>query len=184
MPLFSRSTIGLAGFERLIREGVLVPVAGPYARPADIPESRDDRALALSLAVPKHVVLSGRAGLWVHGNAPVPTRVDVVGSRGLHRFKPGAGPRGFVTIFHSGAAASEPAVEACGIRIASVERCATDALRWSGVEDVAPHVSRAIKEGAVCADRIDEMVAQIDLRGSGAARVVSTWTAMKKTLPQ
>jgi hypothetical protein len=150
--------------------------------PRDIPESAGARAASLAPVVPSHTVVSGLAGLWVRCGGPTPSVVDLVGTRGLHRAKPGADARGWLLAFHSGGAATGARTEIGGIVVASAERCAADALRWRDLATALPAVFLAIRDACVDPVAIEALVGADDPRGQGAARARHAWAALAAAL--
>ena len=161
------------------RDGVLLPLAPGVGHARDIPVTATARALAVGLFVPHHTVVSGLAGLWIHGGCGNLGTLDLVGKRGLHRAAPGYAPRGWILRFHSGNAAREPASSWADVRVASPERCAADALRWHDLGGAIPAVLEAVRRGVVVPDDLNTLVKAEDPRGSGAARVRSAWGALR-----
>jgi hypothetical protein len=178
----SAHEVGTVALARMLRDGVLAPLAPRNGMPRDIPESSLARALCLLPVVPPHTVVSGLAGLWVRFGATAPSVVDLVGVRGLHRAKPGADARGWTLVFHSGGAATEPRAEIGGIAVASAERCAADALRWRDLATAIEVVFLAVRAGSVPPAAIAALVMEDDPRGHGAARARYAWGALAAAL--
>ena len=166
----------------MLRDGVLAPLAPRHGMPRDIPASPRARAASLAPVVPAHTVVSGLAGLWVRCGGAAPPIVDLVGSRGLHRAKPGADARGWALAFHSGGASTGPRAEFGEIVVASAERCAADALRWRDLAEALEAVFRAVRAGSVDPAAIEALVATDDPRGHGAARARCAWGTLAAAL--
>ncbi|HEX7590141.1 MAG TPA: hypothetical protein VF362_04090 [Demequinaceae bacterium] len=178
----SAQEVGPVALARMLRDGVLAPLAPRHGMPRDVPESSLARALCLSPVVPAHTVVSGLAGLWVRHGGAAPSVADLVGARGLHRAKPGAEARGWTLVFHSGGAATGPRTEFGGIVVASAERCAADALRWRDLATAIEVVFLAVRAGSVEPAAIEALVVRDDPRGHGAARARYAWGALAATL--
>jgi hypothetical protein len=178
----SAQDVGAVALARMLRDGVLAPVAPRHGMPRDIPESSLARALCLAPVVPAHTVVSGLAGLWVRCGGTAPSVVDLVGVRGLHRAKPGADGHGWTLVFHSGGAATGPRTAIGGIIVASAERCAADALRWRDLATAIEVVYGAVRAGSIEPTAIATLVARDDPRGHGAARARYAWGALAVTL--
>lgn len=182
MDCVSASDVGPVSLNRMLREGILVPVGPRHGAPLDLPVTRIDRACPLDDIIPSHTVLSGLAGLWVHSGGNMPRTLDLVGARGLHRAPPGTYPAGWILRFHSGAAALEPAETISGIRIASPSRCVADALRWEDLSGALPVVLTVLKEGIVARSEVADVIDGESPRGRGTARLTSVWAAIEKAL--
>ncbi len=178
----SAHDVGNVALTRMLRDGVLAPLAPRHGMPRDIPESSHARAICLLPVVPAHTVVSGLAGLWVRYGGAAPSVVDLVGARGLHRAKPGADARGWTLVFHSGGAAAGPRTEIAGIVVASEERCAADALRWRELATALRVVFLAVRAGNIEPSAIEAVVTEDDPRGHGAARARYAWGALVAAL--
>ena len=178
----SAHDVGGVALARMLRDGVLAPLAPRHGMPRDIPMSPHSRATSLAPVVPAHTVVSGLAGLWVRYGGAAPTAVDLVGARGLHRAKPGADARGWTLVFHSGGAATGPRAEIGGIVVACGERCAADALRWRDLATAIEVVFLAVRAGAIDPAAIEAFVARDDPRGHGAACARYAWAALASAL--
>lgn len=181
IPVSARD-VGSVALARMLRDGVLLPLAPRHGMPPDLPESPRQRAACLAPVVPAHTVVSGLAGLWIRCGGAAPSVVDLVGARGLHRAKPGADARGWTLVFHSGGAASGQREEIGGIVVASAERCAADALRWRDLGTAIEAVVVAVQAERADPAGIGTLVAGDDPRGQGAARARSAWGAVSTAL--
>ncbi len=182
MILVSADDVGPVALGRMLRDGVLAFLSPRHAVPYDLPTSPDTRASTLAPVVPRHTIVSGLAGLWIRFGGSAPSVVDLVGRRGLHRAKPGADARGWRIEFHSGGAALEARDGVRSVAVARPERCAADALRWRDAREAIPAIYRAIRRGDVDAAALDAVVERDDPRGLGAARMRSTWAAIREAL--
>ncbi len=177
MPIVSRESVGGAAFDRMIRDHTIAPLTLRTATPLDIPASPHDRAAAIASAVPGHTVLSSLAGIWVLLGGARPGVLDLVGRRGLHRAAPGTRLPGWEIEFHAGRAIDEECISLGEVRVASVERCAADALRWRDLGAALGRVVALVRTGAVNPHTVEELVFAEDSRGFGAARQRSAWAA-------
>lgn len=183
VDLVTDRDVGAVPLGRMIRDGIVVPLAPGFAAPLDLPLTKDDRASTLANAVPEHTVVSGLAGLWIHGGGTRPIDVDLVGLKGLHRTSPDVHPRGWRVRFHSGRAAEETGERLSGMRVATPERCACDALRWDDLDTAIPSIVGAIHQGFVQPSSVDALVGETNPRGLGAARMTSAWAAIRASIP-
>lgn len=182
MVMVTHETVGAAAFGRMLAAGVLTPLTSDTALPTDVPVSPATRALAVRAHVPDHTVLSGLAGLWVHGGGRCPAQVVVVGRRGLHRTVSPTATASPTAVFHSGPAHRESPVTLAGINIATVERCAVDALRWDDHREALPAVIDAVRAGRADAPRLADLVARESPVGAGHRRLTSVWRAVRPLL--
>ena len=166
----------------MVRDGVVAGLSLDVAAPLDLPITAEDRASCLRGVVPAHTVVSGLTGLWVHVGGFRPIVIDLVGLRGLHRAPPGSDPPGWRIRFHSGPAASEPDLSLAGVRVASVERCVADGLRWAGLGEAIAATFRAVTNGSVDTEAVSALVGTTDPRGLGAMRMASAWHAIAEAL--
>ena len=182
MDLVTSADVGSVAISRMVRDGVVTSLSLDVAAPLDLPITAQDRASCLRGVVPTHTVVSGLTGLWVHLDGFRPIVVDLVGLRGLHRAPPGSDPPGWRIRFHSGPAASEPGLSLAGVRIAAVERCVADGLRWAGLGEAIAAAFRAVTSGSVDSDAVSALVRATDPRGLGAMRMASAWHAIEEAL--
>jgi len=184
MILIDADAVGSVTYDRLVRDGVVVPATRRFAFPADVNPSPGIRAWCVAPSVPTHTVLSGLAGLWVWHGGSWPGEVTVVGKRGLHRAAVNhhPGPARDRVTFHSGLAWRDPATTLGPIAIASPARCCSDALRWDAHRVAIPVVARTVATGAVPLASIIAEVRRDNLRGAGYARLAQLWRVLYPVL--
>lgn len=178
MDLVTAADLGMVAIDRMVRDRVVLHLAPGFAVPLDLPVTVEDRVMCVVAAVPCHTVVSGHAGLWLALGGQRPLSLTLVGRRGLHRTPLDAQLFGWRTAFHSGPAAHESCSFTGGVRIASIERCVADALRWDDLARAFPACIAAIREGYADQRQIRRMVNSADAKGTGSARAISAWVAL------
>jgi len=173
--LVRESDCGAVAYARLVRDKVVLPLLPDVALPRDIPDSPGMRALALAPYLPNHGVLSGLAGLWVHGCGVAPGSLLLVGERGTHRRSTvGVHARHHLN-WHAGAAFVEARASFALPDIARAARCAADALRWEEADEAVHRVAEAIEAGMVAAVDVRRVVEGDSDRGRGYLDMVAAW---------
>ena len=169
MILVTPADVGRPQFARLLRDGIVAPLAAGVARPLDVPSSPGLRALACA-HVPRHTVLTGLAALWVYGRW---ARADgsapqapwhVVGVRGLSRTDDAR------LAFHSGVT-SRMGERTGPIRLAPVARACLDALRWEDETVARAATVAGLAAGWVTAPELRASLACDPANGAGYGRV-------------
>lgn len=83
-----REDVGAAAWFGLVRDGVVRVVWGDVAIAADLEDTPELRALALTPLVPTRGVLGRRTAAWVHTGRYPPVRVEVLVRTGERRTDP------------------------------------------------------------------------------------------------
>lgn len=184
MLLVDAESLGRVAFERMIRDGYVVPATRRFAFPVDITVTPSIRAWCVVPMIPAHTVLSGLAGLWVWHGGQWPGEVTVVGKRGLHRSVAEEIPLATSdrTRFHSGLAWHDASVPMGPIAIANPARCCSDALRWDSHKRALVAVANAVKANKVPIRAIDYEVRRDDPRGAGYGRLAEVWQLLYPVL--
>lgn len=176
MLIVSRSDVGASAFDRLVRERLLHEAIGEHALPRDVRATVSLRWRMIEPWVPAHTWVTGLAALWLHGFAPAPAAVDVVGSRGLHRVP--ASTSTLRLVFHSGS----PAGLLTGrVRSADVTRASMDALAHSPAHLALPAVYGAIAAQRTSRARLEQSARTWGHHSRQRARVISLVTAIAAT---
>lgn len=72
--------VGLRTVQRRVARGLLIPVGARTYRLATAPETT--RSIVMAACLDRDGVVSHRTGLWLHGHAPEPHRLDITVRRG------------------------------------------------------------------------------------------------------
>jgi hypothetical protein len=154
--------VGVTAWQVLLRDGVLRPVWGAVATPADRSPTPAVRAAALRPLVPPRAVVGRAAAVWVHTGGPLPERFDVLVPPRARRPSPHP-----LRIPHE---SSLPAADVAGlgvVRVTTVLRTALDVARWVPRADAVPLLRRLTDHAG-----LDLTAAQRHLDGASGQRYV------------
>jgi len=115
----------VADWAGMLRDGVLLAVTDGVAVTGPRPPDRDDRARAVSSALPRHGVVGRDSAAWVHSGRRTPARTCVLVPVGVRRPEPRADRWCAETTFDD-----DDVVVLDGVPVTSLERTAVDVARW------------------------------------------------------
>lgn len=142
MLLVTPTSVGVAGYSRMVRDGVIVPVMQGVALPRDIDLTEALRRHVLASIAPPGSQVTALAALWAHGFAPLPHQIDV---RMPRRAALRRDPHSIPVVAH----AARDAEASLGRPVADASRAALDALVWSPLDIAVPAVLCALDAGRV-----------------------------------
>ena len=135
--LLRASELGFIVWQTLLRDGILRPVWGDVAIPADRAETAEIRATSAQPLVPVRAVVGRAAAVWVHTGGQRPTRIDVLVAPRARRPDPDPG-----RVTHECALPDRDVVVVGPLRVTTVERTAVDVARWAPAVAAASLIAR------------------------------------------
>lgn len=155
-----RDDVGAAAWFGLLRDGVVRVIWGDVAIAADLPDTPELRATALSSLVPSRGVLGRRTAAWVHTGRYPPVRVEVLVPTGERRTDP-----------HPARVAAEAALTPTDVvrvgahRATSVQRTGIDIARMLPAAEAVPTLHALQEVGFEATQALDLLAAFRGHRG-------------------
>jgi len=178
MVLILASDVGRPAWTRMIRDGVVAPLAPGSGHAADVHRSPTLRAASFASVVPQRAVLTGLAALWVHGwggDSASPPLLEVAVPRGCHPgVPPNADPHRWS--FVTDQATCQSATVVGGVRVADASHAAAAALARGPLASAIAAALWALTAQLLDADAVEATIRDCS-HGAAGKRAHSAWNA-------
>jgi hypothetical protein len=183
MLLITRSDIGAAAWDRIVRTHVVTPLTREHAVPRDVAATSETRSIALSPATPSRCAVTGLSALWLlghlDGECPLPLRVVV--PRGRHPDP----PRGWSNRdwdWHTDGRQFASATTVAGVAVVSTAHAIATALRLDDHRFALPAAARAIRGGGCSVRAVDDAMEPSGRRFAECERQLAAWHELRRVI--